>query len=204
MAFCGERPLPGVIGEFHEEDHSDQDQRGNETRGRSTPAPPVEADLVLFPIPDHLSTLNALTFSGNAQQNLLQNVLREWAGTDPQAASAWAASFPQGEMRDQLFANLMNRWAKTDPSSAATWLDSLGADESRDAAVGALIGRIASADPEAAVQWAASINDAAMREAETQEAVQTWFEVDPARARAWLANSNLDNEIKRRFLAPQG
>ena len=45
---------------------------------------------------------------------------------------------------------------------------------------------------------------AAMRETETQEAVQAWFEVDPASARAWLANSNLDDEIKRRFLAPQG
>jgi hypothetical protein len=98
----------------------------------------------------------------------------------------------------------MNRWAKTDPSSAATWLDSLGADESRDAAVGALIGRIASADPEAAVQWAVTINNTAMRETETQEALQAWFEGDPASARAWLAKSNLDNEIKRRFLAPQG
>ena len=43
-----------------------------------------------------------------------------------------------------------------------------------------------------------------MRETETQEAVQAWFEVDPATARAWLANSNLNDEIKRRFLAPQG
>ena len=79
-----------------------------------------------------------------------------------------------------------------------------GADESRDAAVGALISRIASVDPEAAVRWAVTINDTALRETETQEAVQTWFEVDPASARAWLANSNLDDEIKRRFLAPQG
>ena len=70
--------------------------------------------------------------------------------------------------------------------------------------MGALIGRIGSADPEAAVQWAATINDTDMRETETQEAVQAWFEVDPATARAWLANSNLDDEIKRRFLEPQG
>ena len=70
--------------------------------------------------------------------------------------------------------------------------------------MGALISRIASADPQAAVQWAVTINDTAMRETETQEAVQAWFEVDPATARAWSANSNLDDEIKRRFLAPQG
>ena len=121
--------------------------------------------------------------SGDSQLLATSSLISQWAGTDPQAASVWAASFPQGEMRDQLFANLMNRWAMTDPSSAATWLDSLGADESRDAAVGALISRIASADPEAAVQWAVTINDTAMRETETQEAVQTWFEVDPASAR---------------------
>ena len=107
-------------------------------------------------------------------------------------------------MRDQLFANLMNRWAKTDPSAVATWLDSLGADESRDAAVGALISRITSADPEPATQSAVTINDMAMRETQTQEAVQAWFEVDPATARAWLANSNLEDEIKRRCLEPQG
>ena len=143
--------------------------------------------------------------SGDAQLLATSSLISQWAGTDPQAASAWATCFPQGEMRDQLFANLMNRWAKTDPSSAATWLDSLGADESRDAAVGAAFGRIASADPQAAVQWAVTINDTAMRETETQEAEsQAWFEVDPATARAWLANSNLDDEIKRRFLEPQG
>ena len=54
------------------------------------------------------------------------------------------------------------------------------------------------------MQWAVTINDTAMRETETQAAVQAWFEVDPATARAWLANSNLDDEIKRRFLEPQG
>ena len=43
-----------------------------------------------------------------------------------------------------------------------------------------------------------------MRETETQEALQAWFEVDSATMRTWLADSNLDDEIKRRLLEPQG
>jgi hypothetical protein len=81
----------------------------------------------------------------------------------PQAASAWAASFPDAETRDQLFANVMNRWAKTDPSAVATWLQTLAADSSRDAAVAAFASRIVSANPQAAVEWAATISDATMR-----------------------------------------
>ncbi len=88
------------------------------------------------------------------------SLVSQWVGADPQAASAWAASFPDAETRDQLFANVMNRWAKTDPSAAATWLQTLPADSSRDAAVAAFASRIVSADPQAAVQWAATISDA--------------------------------------------
>ena len=62
---------------------------------------------------------------GDMQPLAASSLISQWAGADPQAASVWAASFPDAETRDQLFANVMNRWAKTDPTAAATWLQTL-------------------------------------------------------------------------------
>src|SRR5690242_962932 len=62
MALGIERLFPGIVGEFDQEDHGDEDERRDQARGRSSPTPPIEADFVLFPVPDHLGNLAALTF----------------------------------------------------------------------------------------------------------------------------------------------
>jgi ferric-dicitrate binding protein FerR (iron transport regulator) len=80
----------------------------------------------------------------------------------------------------------------------------LASDPSRDAAVAAFTSRIASVDPQTAVQWAATIAEPGARSSEIQAAIESWFEVDPAKASAWLASSGLPDEIKVRFLPPQG
>jgi len=55
-----------------------------------------------------------------------------------------------------------------------------------------------------ALQWAATITDAVTRESEIQAAMEYWFDVDPAKASTWLASSGVPDEIKTRFLPPQG
>jgi hypothetical protein len=163
----------------------------------------VQARLALAKYGKSINDAAGLRLPADAQVLAGSSMVSQWAGSDPQAASAWVASLPEGETRDQLFANLMNRWAKTDPSAAATWLQTVAASPSRDAAVSAFTSRIVSADPQGAVQWAATISDASIRDTETKAAIQTWFEADPASASTWLASSGLPEEIKAQFLPPQ-
>src|SRR5512144_872271 len=47
----GQRPLARIIGELDEKDHGDEHQGGNEACCRSASSSPIEADLVLFPVP---------------------------------------------------------------------------------------------------------------------------------------------------------
>ena len=50
--------------------------------------------------------------SGDAQNAAANSVISQWASSDPQAAAAWAASFPDGTMRAQMFGNLINSLGK--------------------------------------------------------------------------------------------
>jgi hypothetical protein len=142
--------------------------------------------------------------SSDTQVIAASSLISQWASSDPQAASIWAASLPQGEMRDQLFANLASSWAKSDSSRAGEWLNTLTNDPSRDAAVSAFATHTTSVDPQLALQWAATITDPAAREGEIKAAIESWFEVDPEKAGAWLASSGLPDEVKIRFLPSHG
>ena len=51
MALGIERLLARVVGEFDEDDHDDEHQRRGQACSCSSPSPPIEADLVLFPVP---------------------------------------------------------------------------------------------------------------------------------------------------------
>jgi len=62
MALRIERAFTRIVREFDEEDHRHENQGSHEASGRSSPSPPIEADVFLFPVPDHSGNLVALTF----------------------------------------------------------------------------------------------------------------------------------------------
>jgi len=65
VALGRERALACVVGEFHEEDHREQDQGGKQARDRGAASSPVEPDFFFVPSPDHPGSLAALTFVRN-------------------------------------------------------------------------------------------------------------------------------------------
>ena len=47
--------------------------------------------------------------SGDAQMQTAVSIMMQWAKIDPEAASVWAISLPEGEWRGRVFENLIKR-----------------------------------------------------------------------------------------------
>ena len=108
--------------------------------------------------PIHAKRPGSSAFSSpEAQATASSAIIWQWAGDNPQAASRWAESFPEGQTRQRAYESLINRWSQSDPYAAAKWLGTLPQTESRDAAVGVYSQSIAGSDPHAATQWAETI-----------------------------------------------
>jgi hypothetical protein len=114
-----------------------------------------------------------------------------WAGDDPAAASAWAATLPDGQSRDTGLAAVSAAWSQYDAIATAGWLGTLPAGSSRDAAIQPLVSHVRDFDPGTAFSWAASISDENDRLNELRQTLQTWRGSDLQAARAALAAAEL-------------
>ena len=125
----------------------------------------------------------------------------QWANTDPQSASRWAAALPESDLRRRALESLINRWAEADSAGASAWLSTLPGGDSRDAAVAAFAQRVVQSDPQTAVQWAMSISDENNRNTQIEAVLSDWLRTDPVAAKSWLSASSVPNDLKTRLLA---
>jgi hypothetical protein len=119
------------------------------------------------------------------------SLARSWAGTDPEAAIAWASSFQKPEQRAQAFEAAAQGWATSDPADAARWINTLPTGRDRDVAANGLVGALVRNQPENAWSWALSIQTPQLRAQALQLAYTLTRQNDPARADALLATGQL-------------
>jgi|Laugresu1bdmlbdd_1035124.scaffolds.fasta_scaffold10321_1 hypothetical protein len=132
---------------------------------------------------------------------LTADISRRWAGFDPGAASNWAASIPNSDVRRQAIFEVSTIWAESNPAAAAQWIGSIGEAGTRDSAIAAFSFQIAKADPGNAAQWATRISDSAERSLIIEKIVSDWRQTDPNAARLFVQSSNaLPADLKKRLL----
>jgi hypothetical protein len=119
------------------------------------------------------------------------SLARGWAGSDPEAAIAWASSLPDSAQRTQAFEAAAQGWAASDAASAARWINTLPTGVDRDVAVNGLVGSLARNQPESAWTWALSIQTPQMRSNALDLAYMVTRQNDPARAEALLRTGDL-------------
>jgi hypothetical protein len=132
------------------------------------------------------------------RSNATASLARGWAGTDPEAAIAWASSLQDSEQRTLAFEAAAQGWATNDPPDAARWINTLPTGLNRDVAVKGLVGALVRNQPENAWTWALSIQTPQLKSDALQLAYMLTRQNDPARAEALLRTGQLSPaEIER-------
>lgn len=169
------------------------------------------------------SAADAATFdlglAGGALQNeLLGQVLPQWAEKNWGSARAWADELPAGPGKQTALLHLLPRWeaeeaedllifarelppgfaqfqsvvatrqAARDPAGAALWAESLPEGFGRNQVVAAVVTVWAQQSPEAAAAYVAQLPPGAMQQAGLLAVVSVWTGRDREAALAWAAS----------------
>jgi hypothetical protein len=125
------------------------------------------------------------------RMNSYAGLARVWAGSDPEAALAWAQNLGKIDSQQDLLGTVVGSWAENDPESAAAWVDQLPAGAQRDKSSGNLALALVQSQPEAAWEWAASIQNPAYRMDTLRNTYSVLSLKDPARADQLINEGNL-------------
>jgi len=136
----------------------------------------------------------------NVQEAAMIAVVNQWANTDPQSASRWAAGLAEGKAKESTFSNLVGRWAPIDSTAAENWIRTLPHGQSRDTAVMSYVRYLTSRNPKDALQWTSTIDSESIRRNVLEPAAASWLQKDRAAATAWINTSALSDEVKQRLL----
>jgi RNA polymerase sigma factor (sigma-70 family) len=100
----------------------------------------------------------------DAQRDAAAKFAGNLVDVDPQLAVSFAASLPDGPVKDRACTDLMGSWMMTDAWQASLWADQLPPGSSaRDAASVVLVRRLLNTDVDDALTWAASIGNTDLR-----------------------------------------
>lgn len=102
--------------------------------------------------------------AGVARNNALVGIVQRWVQLQPEAAASWAATFPEGALRDAGLDNAVRLWAERDLRAAGEWLTKLQPGRVRDVGVSSYVQKLVVADPVAAESWAVAIGDRDLRQ----------------------------------------
>ena len=139
-----------------------------------------------------------------AQDDAAANLAGRWVNRDATAASEWAASLPEGDMKAKAGRNLVENWADRDMNKAVAWINKLPAGGSRDAAVSQFSRQVTDTDPAGAAEWASTISDAGQRDNAMERIFRRWSRRDEAAAQTFLTNTPaVSIELKEKLLAPR-
>ena len=122
---------------------------------------------------------------GGGIENFLIN---RYAGDDPQAASQWALSQSDPEVRNDAVGSVARSMAGDSPQDAALWAQSIADPEAQVEALRGTASGWARQDPQAAMDWAMSIEDPTVADQATRTALGTWAREDPYSASDYVIN----------------
>ncbi len=119
--------------------------------------------------------------------NLMEIVARETLRTDgPEAASAWAATLPDGALKGTAMSRIAEAYVRKDPEAAARWARGMAEQGYAAGAIEEIGGRWAQSDPVAAVGWLDSLPPGSGQTAGLRDAFGDWEDSDPVSAGKYL------------------
>lgn len=136
-------------------------------------------------------------YPGNTE--LIAPLFSTWAGTDPAAAAAGAATLETAAQRVLAFDATIETWAAIDPRAAARHLDALAPVERSDHAVASVVSALSAVQPEEAWSRALGIAEPDLRYRSLRSAFAVLVTDRPEAAQALLASTSLDPDQAERF-----
>ncbi|MEO0017745.1 MAG: hypothetical protein RLZZ522_1028 [Verrucomicrobiota bacterium] len=130
----------------------------------------------------------------------LTTVLASWAGSDPDAAIAWAKTAHTGEGANPYLPGIIRALAATDTARATELLASMPRSQERGAGLDALVPQLLRLGPDAARKWVAALKDEALRNGAMSRMAEQLAKTDPKGTANWLlANPGeaLNNSLGR-------
>ena len=118
-----------------------------------------------------------------------------WAGSDPQAAIAWASALTDSAQREQALGSAVMTWATADIYESSQWVNALPPGKTRDVAAQNVARSLTNSSPEAAWTWALSIQRQENRMNALQLAYMGLRQKDPAIAQQLLQDAKLPADV---------
>ena len=128
------------------------------------------------------------TRSGETRRNLLDNISRQWAQNDPQAALSWAQNLSDPAARNAVLPNIISAVAESDPLRAAQMPDAASRARRRRARRPPSFRNGRRTIRRRPGRWAASFPEGKTRGQIFENLINRWAGNDPTAAASWLGS----------------
>ena len=136
----------------------------------------------------------------SALKSARTEIARSLAAQDPEKATQWAFTLPEGKQRTEAMSDIIYVWGRYDIESVANFALGLNEGPERDIAAKSIVSNLRKSDPEAAFLWAASIGNQKQRERTISDSVRYWKDIDTEAARTAVQNADISEKTKERIL----
>lgn len=121
------------------------------------------------------------------QDDLIADIARQWAATNPGEALDWAAGVTAPNLQPRLLAGIIVTWADRDPAAAAAAaVQGIPPGRDQDDAVVSIVQRWTQQDPASAAAWVEDFPDGDLRVTAARELARLWAEQNLEQAGNWL------------------
>lgn len=126
----------------------------------------------------------ALVAAGDREAGHLMGIVtgKVLQSEGPEAAAAWAATLPEGEMRNSTMSHIARDFVGANPEAAAQWASQLSGQPEGNRVIDQVGGRWARRDPEAAVAWLESLPSSSGQARGMDSAFSSWAGRNPEEA----------------------
>jgi hypothetical protein len=122
---------------------------------------------------------------GGGMENFLIN---RYVSENPQAASQWALSQTDPQVRNDAIGTIARSMAADSPEAAALWAQAISDPVAQAEALRGTASGWAREDPTVALDWALNIADSSVSSQATRSALSTWAREDPYSASDYVIN----------------
>lgn len=123
------------------------------------------------------------------KQQVLPQVLMNWAGVDPIAAAQWVEKQPDTPSSRELTSMIASAYAQRDPEDALRWAASLPSEQGQ-VLMSQVIQHVSQDDPERASVMVSKMDEGIHRNNAIGAVAQMWAQSDPRAALAWLSRQS--------------
>ena len=135
-----------------------------------------------------------LEHPGEASQSRMDEVYRQWARLDQQAALDSLAALPAGEGRSNALGGVVGTLATTDPQAALALIERFPGDVT-EPVMKSFLWNSLETDPELAVSQITRIEDQGRRDWWYGRTLESWLDRDSTAAKAWIQKNPLPQPV---------